>query len=220
MAARAHYRKRGCHIVRDRCIEFREILRKNGVKEIPLQAAKILFMNSMGICDRTSLQAYFGSQAHRSTRKLERMARYSSGIVSLKTIELSQQVPTRKGYLELLGIVASELRGKTWFLVIQHEPLVPEMSTQHCERHDVGLSESIANFSLSPLEPFSQGERGMGETDLRRCPPEVDGIENTQTTTTYRVRERNQSSESEAHSVCLDAYPSESAKDGRTDDPG
>lgn len=182
-AVSRRYVRRGCHTVRNRCREFIEILRRSNIKELPLETAKTLFMNTMDIWDRTSIKAYFGSQAHISTKKMQRIARYPSGTVSFKAIELSQQIPQRKGYLELLGLATFELRGKTWFTIVQHESLVPEMGPQHCERNS-GLP--IANFSLSSISPNKDQvavAKGVAETHKQ--------------TTTHRMRERNQSSESE-----------------------
>lgn len=138
--------RKGQYVVRDRCLEFIAILKERGYTvEIPLEEAKILFQREMGIMDRASLKAYFGSQPSRNVRKIQRIARYATGITSLKTIELSQDIPEKKGYLELLGLASFLRKGQTWFLMLQHEPLIAELGSHICE----GSGVSKDGFSLT-----------------------------------------------------------------------
>lgn len=175
--------KRGCNIVRERCLQFIEALREQGfTNEVPLETAKQLFQITMGIMDRASLKAYFGSQLGKSVRKIQRVARYSSGTISQKTIELTQVTPQKRGYLELLGLATFELRGKVWFMILKGEPLVPQLFPQHYEGHEC----SIENLSLSPIQG-KECEKTVLEVV---SPNNVETKENKQTTT-YRVRERN-----------------------------
>jgi len=69
--------------------------------ELPLEKAKNLFGEILGIYDRTSIKAYFGTLPDKSAKKIRRYARYQSGTQSVKDIELIQDIPKTKGYLEL-----------------------------------------------------------------------------------------------------------------------
>ncbi len=189
-------KKRGCNIIRNRCLQFIAVLKQNGyANEIPLETAKELFITTMGIMDRASLKAYFGSQAGRTIRKIQKVTRYSTGTMSYKTIELAQQIPQKRGYFELLGLAKLELRGSIWFMVLLNEPLVPELFPQHYERnkcskevlshHNEGEKLPIENFSLSPILQGKECEK----TVLKVASPNIEQ-ENKQTTT-YRMRERN-----------------------------
>jgi hypothetical protein len=187
-------KKRGCNTVRTRCLQFIEVLKQNGyANEIPLETAKELFMKTMGIMDRTSLKAYFGSQAHRTIRKIQKIARYGTGTTSYKMIELAQEVPQKRGYFELLGLAKFELRGSVWFMILTNETLVPELFPQHYESSEC----SIENLSLSPI-PHSPIEKpkaealeeevSVGETSVS---PRTERLtENNKQTTTYRMREK------------------------------
>jgi hypothetical protein len=143
---------RKCGTVRHRAINYIRVL---NAKELPLETAKDLFSEIIGLYDRTTLKAYFGTQRHRSTRKMQRIARYGTGTYSFKTIELSQEVSTTKGYLEKMGLVTIKRRGSTWFMVVnQKAVLVPQLY----ERKQLPMK----NISLSPNsqnDSFSQGER-------------------------------------------------------------
>lgn len=172
-------------IVRRRCMHFISILKDYGYDfEVPLKDARELFQMTLNIMDRTSLSAYFGTQATRSIRKMQRIARYATGTTSFKGIEISQDIPSKKGYFEILGMATFELRGKTWFMILNREPLVPEIVSQHKEDH--ACEESIKDFSLSP---FLQGKE-CEKTDLEVVSlNDKETMENKQTTT-YRSRER------------------------------
>jgi len=139
--------------VRRRAISF---ILSIDAKELPVETAKDLFSEVTELYDRTTLKAYFGTQAHVNTRKYQRTARYGTGTFSFKTIELSQKVKKTKGYLEKMGLAHFELRGNTWFIVINRSAvLVPQLY----ERKQL----SMQNISLSSNDQnviFSQGERG------------------------------------------------------------
>jgi len=107
----------------------------------------------MSIMDRKSIKAYFGSQAGQSTRKMQRISKYPSGTISYKAIELTQDVQTKKGYLELLGLVNLEKRGRVWFLVVKDSSVVPELGLSGVHTGEsvcLGSGQSNDNFSLSP----------------------------------------------------------------------
>jgi len=162
-------------------------------------------MLNLGICDRASLKAYFGVQTHVSRRSVERLARYQSGTVSLKTIELMQRIPRQTGYLESFGLVSFELKGKTWFMNLQKEAiLVPTL---------VKTVASMQNFSLSHIEAFIEEGGSRGETHMV-APLDVEAAErtlddDTSVTTNkqqqHRMRERNLASEHiEAYSLSME----------------
>lgn len=131
--------KKKCGTVRDRAINYILAL---DAKQLPLEIAKDRFSEITGLYDRTTLKAYFGTQKHRSTRKMQRIARYGTGTFSFKTIELSQEVSTTKGYLEKMGLVTIEKRGSIWFMIVNRDAvLVPQLY----ERKQL----SIENLSLS-----------------------------------------------------------------------
>ncbi|MCJ7635628.1 hypothetical protein MUP77_24960 [Candidatus Bathyarchaeota archaeon] len=149
--------------IRHRCLKFIQALREQGhAKEIPLEIAKEIFCQQLGFFDRTTLKAYFGTQAHRSVRKIERRARYPTGTISFKSIELSQDISQKKGYLEMLGLVSIERKGQTWFLKIKEESIVPELSPQYHERTN---SQSIVELSLSTLRSEGVTEDARGKKD-------------------------------------------------------
>jgi hypothetical protein len=132
---------------------FIQTLAQNGTKELPLEKAKTLFSQIIDLWDRTTLKAYFGTQAHRSTRKMRRTARYATGTYSFKNIELTQDVETTPGYLEKLGLAEIEKRGKTWFFLVRQDAvIVPQLF-----KNVVVVPSEI---SLShPNTRISQGER-------------------------------------------------------------
>ncbi len=120
--------------VRQRCLDFTKALRQSGyANEIPLESAKIVFSQVTDLYDRTTIKAYFGSQPGRSIRKIQRLARYASGTASYKSIELAHDIPHKKGYLELLGLVTNQKKGSVWFLILKNEVLVPEISSNNHE---------------------------------------------------------------------------------------
>lgn len=149
-----HYIKRSCHTVRKRSLNYIAILKqKYGVShEIPLEAAKRIFQKELDIWDRTSLKAYFGTQTAISKRTIQRTAKYSTGTVSNKTIELRQYIFKSEGYLERLGLVKFEKRGNTWFMILaNNETIVPEIRYPQTRVYEKIEPKSIENFSLTPI---------------------------------------------------------------------
>jgi len=145
------HKRKGHSPVRNRCLEFVEILQASGfTRSIPLDQAKQVFQTEMGIMDQKSIAAYFGIHEHKTRQKMERFAQYGSGHSAIKRIELSYEVHGRKGYFEILNLATIEMKGHTWFMTFNSEGLVPLLAQQH-ERS----SGSIDKISLS----FSQGER-------------------------------------------------------------
>ena len=127
-------------IVRRRAINF---LRAIDAKELPIKTAKELFSQVNDLWDRTTIKAYFGTHKHVSKQSIKRIARYGTGTYSFKTIELIRDIETEKGYLEKLGLFHYELRGKTWFMIVNTDAvLIPQLY----ERKQL----SMENFSLSP----------------------------------------------------------------------
>lgn len=196
------YIVRGNKIVRARSIEFVETLRIQQEERMPVEKAKEQFQLMMDVWDEKSLKGYFGTQEHRQEHVIHETKRYlTSGNISQRDIRLSQDIKTKKGYLEKLGLVHYEQRGKTWFMVLEKASIIPELMKSSSKSND--------NFSL-PL---------IGKDNLSRK-------------ATMEVVERDREREStvpereigrvkvEAYSVCFEAYPSGSAKDGRTDDAG
>lgn len=158
-------RPRSVSIIRDRCLNFMKILKENGyTHSIPLEDAKHLFFLTIGLGDRKSQSAYFGTQASRSLRRIRKIARYSTGTVSFKDIELAQEISGRPGYFELLRLATFELRGKTWFMILSDEALVPELGPQHYE----GSRGSNVNFSLPPQYTLHLTLRRGGVGELPR----------------------------------------------------
>lgn len=136
-----------CNTVRKRALHYLATLKENGFSnELPLEQARNLFSQILGIWDRTTLKAYFGAQAHQSTQRLRRRAQYQSGVVSFKTIELSRDISAYPGYLERMGLVSYSLKGKLWFMKIESAVLVPQL---------MKVDVSMRNFSLSPIEAIT-----------------------------------------------------------------
>lgn len=143
--------------VRQRCLDYIEALRKSGyANEIPLESAKLLFSKVSGFYDRATTKAYFGSQPGRSIRKFQRLARYQSGTASYKLIELAQDIPHKKGYLELLGLVTIEKKGSVWFLKLNEVSIIAEMSSHNHE----GSEKFIEKISLIHRSFLSRGRFG------------------------------------------------------------
>ncbi|KON33003.1 MAG: hypothetical protein AC479_05925 [miscellaneous Crenarchaeota group-6 archaeon AD8-1] len=153
-------KRRGNSPIRGRCIEFAHIMIKKGYTTLPLKEAKALFQIEMGICDRTSLLAYFGRETKRSIRKIDRIARYSTGSLSFKSIELTQELPYKKGYFELLNIAHIEKRGKKSFFVLNQLSVVPQLSPQHKERTD-NTKASKEKISLSTNSNLFNNSNGI-----------------------------------------------------------
>jgi hypothetical protein len=166
------YIKRGSFIIRNRCLDYIEPLRKAGIKELPIEQA----IDTFGVHDRATIKAYFGSLPGRSFRLIRRTARYATGTLSMKSITLDQEIPKTEGYLEKLGLVHYERRGSHWFMVLESPILVPTLGK---------VREVPSEISLS--QPLVGSECFL-----------VHGLETTEKNNTHcRVRERNQSSESE-----------------------
>jgi hypothetical protein len=147
--APSHFSKR--NIVRRRATNF--ILSLNA-KQIPLEKAKELFSEYTGLFDRTTLKAYFGTKEHKATRNFRRIARYPTGTYSFKDIELTEEIPTKRGYLEKLGLVHFELRGKTWFMIVDRDAvLVPQLyKRKQLFMKNISLSPNSQNDSFSLRE--------------------------------------------------------------------
>lgn len=175
----------GCHIVRKRCLRFIEALKALNIeREIPLEEAKELFSKIIGPSDRKTLKAYFGTQASQSIKRIQKIARYSTGTFSVKNIELAQEVQQQKGYFEILGLAKIEQRGHRYFFVLTNEVLVPQLF----RRQNEGLS-SMGNFSL-PLMPHSLiGKPNNTVLEKFTEKSSIEEKENKQTN--YRVGERN-----------------------------
>jgi len=141
----------------------------------------------MGIMDRTSLKAYFGTRQAKSVRNLIKTARYSTGTTSLKAIQLTQNVPEKKGYFELLGLATYEQRGNIWIMTFNDEVSIVQTFTQRvyeCE-------ESIENFSLSSIH--SQVKRGTTEEFEEKesmASPQQPTVGEEEKRESYSVRER------------------------------
>jgi hypothetical protein len=141
-----------CNTVRKRAIHYIETL---NAKELPLNYAKDRFSEITGLWDRTTLKAYFGTHAHISKKVYRREARYQTGTYSMKDLVLIRKTETTKGYLEKLGLVHFEQRGKHWFMVI-HQSAVP---TPQLVRKVHSPSESSLSPPICSTDDFSQGER-------------------------------------------------------------
>ncbi|PIX31709.1 hypothetical protein COZ60_03070, partial [Candidatus Bathyarchaeota archaeon CG_4_8_14_3_um_filter_42_8] len=189
-----HYMKRGCNTVRTRCIVFVDQLRAKGFEyELPLEKAKELFNEILGVYDRTTVKAYFGTLPGRWTRKFKRWAKYASGTQSSKDIELSQDVPKTKGYLEKLGLVSYERHGRVWFMVLENLQIVPIIMKANSSKDKISLTPihklNVERFEGKPLA--SAVERGNG------CP-----------TTTPIINNNNLQCEREISRLPLEAYQS------------
>lgn len=165
-----NHARKGHSPIRDRCLEFIKILNEYGYKdEIPLEEAKKLFFLTLGIGDKLSLNKYFGTQQSRSTRKIQRMARYGTGRLSFKSIELSQEIPEKKGYFELLGLARYEQRGNTVFMILKNGSIIPEILAKGAPQHYESSKLSIDKIYLSSYSPR---EEVLGETVSEVSPKE------------------------------------------------
>jgi hypothetical protein len=154
-------------------------------REIPLENAKRLFFEIVGAGDRATIKAYFGSQAGKSIKRIQKIARYSTGTMSFKNIELAQEVPERKGYFEVLGLAKFERKPNgVWFMVLTEPSLVPELVLQHYEG-----SEKLPNRELSSMEDFSLSLIAQRESEA--LGNDCSSKESNKQTTTYSGRERN-----------------------------
>jgi hypothetical protein len=133
-----------CNTVRKRALHYLAALKENGfTNELPLDQAKSLFSQILDIWDRTSIKAYFGVKAHTTKRIVQRMAIYrTTSTISNKDIFLTERFETSPGYLEKMGLVSYEMKGKTWFMKLESPSLVPQLGKV--------VGGFISNFSLSP----------------------------------------------------------------------
>jgi hypothetical protein len=138
-----------CNTVRKRAITFLTTLKQLGYQRIPLEQAKTIFSQTLGLWDRTTLKAYFGTKAHTTKHLVQRTAIYrTTSTVSNKDIWLSQRVETSPGYLEKMGLVTYELKGQTWFMKLsENAVVVPQLMKV--------VDESMRDFSLSPYSAVS-----------------------------------------------------------------
>lgn len=134
-----------------------------GFKEFPVETAKQLFSEKViDLWSEPTLKAYFGVQPHTIEQEMDRDKKYASGVLSTATITLKHKVKERKGYLERLGLVHYELRGKhpwqgkrgTWFLVLENCAIVPEVVKLPKKR-----CVSNVNLFSTPIasQPIPQG---------------------------------------------------------------
>jgi len=141
--------------IRRRCIETIDALHNLGyTKEIPLEDAIELFQATLGIMDRASVKAYFGVQPHKAVQRIERMARYQSGVMSLKTIELAHKVGYKAGYFELLRLATIQKKESAWFFVLNEVSIIPELGAESLMKDCVGKSK--LEISLSPIRVNEQ----------------------------------------------------------------
>lgn len=141
-------------------------MRNLGYACLPLEEAKELFMPTVGVCDPLSLNKYFGTQPHRAVQQIQRMARYQSGVMSLKSIELAHQVNYKPGYFELLRIARVERKGSVWFFTLNEVSVVPQLGT-----------ESLKNDVVkSNVEIYISANR-QGEQVKQAVTVQNDGVE-------------------------------------------
>lgn len=190
-----HIRK-GHSPIRERCIEYIKALRQHGyINEIPLEPAKEIFSQELGLFDRATIKAYFGCQPGRSIKKIQRLARYASGSMSFKSIELAQETQLKKGYLELLGLATIQKKGQKWFVKLNSEvSIIPETGSHTYENCDSGfviekISLSSCNHS-SEFEAEGNGERAL-EENSREGSPNMETRERSQTHTLQGEREKS-----------------------------
>jgi hypothetical protein len=144
--------------VRRKCYNFLADLKQLGYTVmIPEAKAKDLFKSLDYGYDDQTLKAYFGTRKHTSRKSIFRRATYGGTYtVSNKYIELIQDVAECKGYLETLGLVHFEKRGKTWFMVIHRDAVLVPQLYERCH-------VSMKNFSLSPIIAGKERERTSHE---------------------------------------------------------
>jgi len=149
--------------VRRRCIQYIEALKKAGFTHtITLDQAKDFFKASVGYVDKSTVKAYFGIQKGRSTRLIHRRSNYpNTGTVSLKTIELSQDISASQGYLELFGLVTLVKRGPTWFMDLLDVSVVSEMGFSGVTTDESVCERALGRVSIPEisLSAYSHLER-------------------------------------------------------------
>lgn len=153
--------------VRERCIQFIHILKEMGYdKMISLDDAFGIFQSEMGIMDVKSLRAYFGTRAGKAERTVDEMKSYQNGERKSRSIQLSFKIAERRGYLEILGLVEFEKRGKCWFLQIKSDSIVPlwnpQLSDSVSKAHSSKLDLSLS--SNGGVNQFGAGSEGRAET--------------------------------------------------------
>ena len=163
---------RGHGVVRQKAIRFLGALQRLGyVHEVPLEKAKDIFQLNTDTWDRASLKAYFGQLPGRSERIIDRTAHYATGTISIKKIKLRQDIQKKEGYLEKLGLVHYELRGRIWFLLVNEASVVPEIAKSSTSVQNEAVKASIDNFSLTPKGPgqpkAERNDSGQPSTILR-----------------------------------------------------
>ena len=165
--------------VRARCLRFINVLEAKNLLDLPLDEAKNIFMNEIGIFDRMSLKAYFGSQKLKSKQVLNKEHRYATGTVSLSTITYTRKLTIVRGYFEILGLAKiEEVYSKLYFCVnlkgivndlkVRYpspSTPIPETLTEK-EELIVGVGEDskglspCVNLSLSSIGHSSEGSLG------------------------------------------------------------
>lgn len=150
------YVKRGCKAIRSRSMKYYHYWITHQIKEMLLDDSKELFSQLIGVWDRTTIRAYFGSQEPKSYEIESIKKDDESGKVYRRNITLTRKSKRTKGYLEKLNLFAIEKRGQNYFITINELVVIPEIAKRvhNNERHS--LEQSIDNLSLIP---FSQGER-------------------------------------------------------------
>lgn len=194
------YIRRGNKTVRARCIEFVETLRLQQIKQLTVEHARDTFSQIIDHWDNATLDKYFGVQPHVTKQESETRNRYSNDNVSIKRSERTLHLPMRKGYLEKLGLVHYEKRGKTWFLVLSESgPIIPELvKAPKC----VGGSND--NFYFSPKDASNNcsidASRKNGEDSMARSAQGLQLVVEKRRERVSGARNINRSSESEAYS--------------------
>jgi len=165
--------------VRARCLRFINVLEAKNLLDLPLDEAKNIFMNEIGIFDRMSLKAYFGCQKLKSKQVLNKEHRYATGTVSLSTITYTRKLTIVRGYFEILGLAKiEEVYSKLYFCVnlkgivndlkVRYpspSTPIPETLTEK-EELIVGVGEDskglspCVNLSLSSIGHSSEGSGG------------------------------------------------------------
>jgi hypothetical protein len=118
-----------------------------GVKELPLEVAKDRFSEDTGFYDRITLKNYFGVQKfYGDAIHFEQDIEYTrTGTTVHKRIRRRQKLTQKKGYLEKMSLVSFELRGSTWFMIVNKDAvLIPQLvKTSY---------EPMKNISLTPIQ--------------------------------------------------------------------
>jgi len=187
-----------CKTVRRRAIEYLITLTENGITyELPLEKAKTLFSQILDVWDRTTLKAYFGTQTHRSTQRFRRRAQYQSGVTSMKTIELSQDISASPGYLEKMGLVSYELKGHVWFMKIESAVLVPQLMKVDVSMKNISLSPIDVETNYMAILPKGKGSEGKPILEVFPKREDIDTINKQKNNNLQGEREKTGSVEGE-----------------------